>query len=776
MSTPTPTPTPAAGAAPASGAAPAKKMKRVKMTKVVNGVDTEVEVEVEDTGDGPTWGARKDHTLVNTRLERIDAPVKVTGAAKYTHDIRLPGMLYARVLRCPHPHAKVKGIDFSAADAIPGVKATLRTPVLPNDEVVFEGQPVAAVAAVHPDVAEDALRAIKVEYEVLPHVVDPAAALKPDAPPVFAVPLPVKPDAPATGGSPNLEVAKATGDPAKTDAAFAGADVLVEGDYKTPIIHHCSLETHGHVIDYRGGDSATVYATTQGIFSVKADAVKQLGLPDPNVTIICEYMGGGFGAKFGTGIEGQLAIELSKKAKAPIHLLLTRRDEFAIPGNRSGSWQTMKAGATKDGRLVALRAYQRRLGGIAAGAQAVQPYVYQFENSYSEMVSVHTNECPSRAMRAPGHLQASYAMEMVIDELAHKVGMDGVEFRKKNVKPGAAGDPWRRQLDRGAKAIGWERRNKTPGGGPGPLKRGIGCAIGTWGGGGNKECQVTLDVSPDGAVVVKVGSQDLGTGTRTFTRAIVAEELGLGMKDVQEKIGDSRLGRANGSGGSTTSASLSPAVKDAAWNARKGIAEKVAPLLKVEPDKVVFANGKVTGGTQSLTWKQACATLPSAGLSVRGEWKPGLSDTGTHGASFAEVEVDVETGRVRPIKMVHVQDCGLPLSRTTLESQINGGMIMSLGMALWEGNVKDAELGLRLNPSFMDYKICGTLEIPELVPIIDDEDPREAVIGIGEPSLIPSLAAVINAVYNACGVRIHELPATPDKVLMALLAQQEKKA
>jgi len=168
--------------------------------------------------------------------------------------------------------------------------------------------------------------------------------------------------------------------------------------------------------------------------------------------------------------------------------------------------------------------------------------------------------------------------------------------------------------------------------------------------------------------------------------------------------------------------------------------------------------------------------LPSAGLSVRGEWKPGLSDTGTHGASFAEVEVDVETGRVRPIKMVHVQDCGLPLSRTTLESQINGGMIMSLGMALWEGNVKDAELGLRLNPSFMDYKICGTLEIPELVPIIDDEDPREAVIGIGEPSLIPSLAAVINAVYNACGVRIHELPATPDKVLMALLAQQEKKA
>jgi nicotinate dehydrogenase medium molybdopterin subunit len=197
-------------------------------------------------------------------------------------------------------------------------------------------------------------------------------------------------------------------------------------------------------------------------------------------------------------------------------------------------------------------------------------------------------------------------------------------------------------------------------------------------------------------------------------------------------------------------------------------------LLKVTPDQVTFENGMVIGGGQKLPWKQACAALAPAGLSVLGDWKAELQSKSTHPAAFAEVEVDVETGRVKPIKIVSVQDCGLPLSRTTLESQINGGMIQSLGMALWEGDVNDADLGVRLNPSFMDYKMPGSLEIPELVPIIDDEDPREAAIGVAEPCLIPTVGALINAIYNACGARIRELPATPDKVLMALLSQEKK--
>jgi len=367
-------------------------------------------------------------------------------------------------------------------------------------------------------------------------------------------------------------------------------------------------------------------------------------------------------------------------------------------------------------------------------------------------------------MRAPGHPQASFAIESMMDELAYKIGMDPVEFRKKN----AHDETWHRQLDKGAEAIGWERRNKTPGSAPGPLVRGMGCGIGAWGGGGGPQCVVNITIGQDGSVVAAVGSQDLGTGTRTYIRAIVAEELGLEMADVQEKIGDSNLGAANASGGSTTAASLSPAVKDAAYNARIAMAQKVAPVIGIPAEAVTFDAKTVGMKDKTLTWKQACAALPPAGLTARGEWKPGLSGSGAHGVSFAEVEVDLETGHVRPIKMVHVQDGGLPLNRAAMESQINGGMIQSMGMALFEGRVMDRDLGVMLNPGFGDYKLPGALEIPELVPIIDDGDTRQVVIGIAEPANIPGVGAVANAVYNACGVRVRELPITPDKILDGL--------
>jgi xanthine dehydrogenase YagR molybdenum-binding subunit len=213
---------------------------------------------------------------------------------------------------------------------------------------------------------------------------------------------------------------------------------------------------------------------------------------------------------------------------------------------------------------------------------------------------------------------------------------------------------------------------------------------------------------------------------------------------------------------------LAPAVKDAAYNARVAMAQRVAGLLGAAPDAVLFADRAISGNGKSLTWAQACAALPAAGLSARGEWKQGLSGNGAHGASFAEVEVDMETGHVRVIKMCHVQDGGLPLNRLAMESQINGGMIQSMGMALYEGRVMDEDLGVMLNPAFNDYKLPGCLEIPELVPIIDDGDERQVVIGIAEPANIPGVGAVANAVYNACGVRVRSLPITPDKILAGL--------
>src|SRR6185369_6845638 len=230
----------------------------------------------------------------------------------------------------------------------------------------------------------------------------------------------------------------------------------------------------------------------------------------------------------------------------------------------------------------------------------------------------------------------------------------------------------------------------------------------------------------------------------------------------------SKLGGANSSGGSTTAASLSPSVKDAAYKARLAVAEKFSPLLgNAKPEEIVFSNGKVSAGGKTIGWKQACAALPPAGVVAHGVWRSELQTRGVHGVVF--VEVDVETGKVRPIKMLQVQDGGLPLNRLTMESQINGGMIQALGMTLFETRVMDADLGVQLNSSFIDYKLPGTLEMPEMIPLIDDDDKREAVIGIAEAAIIPAIGAIANAVFNASGARIRELPITPDKVLMALM-------
>lgn len=740
---PQPTPTP-------------PKKKKVRVPRVVNGIDTMVEIEVDDVA-GPGWGPNDKHTLLNHRMTRVDGPLKVSGAAHYTYDVRLPGMLYGRILRCPHAHARVKRFDSSRASSMPGVKAIIQTPLT---EFRFAGSPVAAVAATTPELAQDAERAIIVEYEVLPHVVRAQDAIKPESPEVLARD-PNKPN------EKNLRFANKAGDPQKVEAALAGSDAVVEADYYTPRIHHSCLETHGMVVDYSGGDTATIYATTQGTFTIPKDAADALGLPESAVTATVQHMGGGFGSKFGIGIEGMLACKLSKQTKTPVKLMMNRYDEFVMAGNRSGSWQKLKAGAKKDGTLTAVQATQYRLGGVGQGSQAGQPYpVYRAAEFYREVYALHTNEDSSVAMRAPGHPQASFAMESLLDELADKIGMDPVAFRKKNMRD----EVYHRQLDRGAREIVWARRNPKAGGGAGTLKRGMGCGAGTWGGGGNDQCKVDVTVGRDGSVLVSVGTQDLGTGTRTYMRAIVAEELGLQIKDVVEQIGSSKLGGANPSGGSTTAASLSPSVKDAAIKTRLALAEKLSPLLgNAKLEEIAFAGGNVTAGGKSLSWKQACAALPSAGITAHGVWRQDLQGRGVHGVCFAEVEVDVETGKVRPIKMVQVQDGGLPLNRLTMESQLNGGMIQSLGMAFWEGRVMDAKLGLQLNPGFGDYKLPGCLEMPEFVPIIDDDDKREVVIGIAEACIIPSLGALANAVFNACGVRVRELPITPDKVLMGLM-------
>lgn len=734
------------------------KTKKIKVPRVVNGIDTIVEIEVPDTG-GPVWGPKDAHSLLNKDLERLDGPEKVTGAAKYTYDVRPPGMLHGRILHSPHASADIVSVDVSRAEKLPGVKAVI---VRENfKEAKFEGDWIAAVAATSPEIAEDGIRAIKVNYTKKQHVVTPKQAMAPNAPRVHL-----------QGTQGNVRPQRKRGELEKVEAEFEKCDVVVEREFLITMQHHLCLETHGVVCDYRGGDTATIYASTQGTFTVPGEAAAALKLPAPKVVAVVEYMGGGFGSKFGLDLPGDIACRLSLKTKAPVKLMLTRPQEFLMAGNRNGALQMVKAGATRDGKLHAITAKQYELGGLQSGGLAAMPYIYKAENVYQESNLLHTHQDASRAMRGPGHPQASFATEAIMDDLAAGLAMDPIEFRKKNT----ADPAYHRQLDMGAKEIGWEKRPATPGGGEayGPyksLKRGYGCGCATWGGGGGPTCQVDVMIQPDGSVTAQCGTQDLGTGTRTYLAAIVAEEFGLTHKQVTPKIGRSTYGNANASGGSTTVASLAPAVKDAAVNAKGLLFAKVAPMLGAKPEDLVAQNGKVFDANnkdKSLTWKQACATVGMGGISARGEWKPGLSGGGVHGAQFAEVEVDIETGKVRVLKMVGVQDCGLALNRKAVESQLNGGMIQALGYAILEQHVADPATGNMLNPTMDEYKAPGMMEMPEMVSLIDDGDTREVVIGMAEPAAIPGQSAIANAVFNACGVRVTSLPITPDKILNGL--------
>jgi xanthine dehydrogenase YagR molybdenum-binding subunit len=408
-----------------------KKKRKVKVTRVVEGIEREVEVEIDDDGSYPEWGKNNAHRLLNKRVTRVDAPVKVTGKAQYTYDVKVPGMLYGRILTAPHAHARVVKIDASVVGRMPGVKAVMIVPGEaavegaqkasaeadkknptevggkeikkerePGKVIRFEGEPIAAVAAVSPEIAEDAIRAFVVEYERLPHVVKASDAMNSASPKVY-------PEG-------NVEDKEKRGKLEQVQAEYAKCDAIYEAEFLTPIIHHACLETHGIVVDYRGGDTATVYASTQGTFTIPGDAAKELKLPESSVVAIVEHMGGGFGSKFGIGAEGKIACQLSKQSGVPVKMMLTRRQEFTSAGNRSGSWQRIKAGAMKDGTLVALEAVQHRHGGLGDGSQAGQPYIYKVANSHRDVKAIHTHEDASRAMRAPGHPQASFAMESTL--------------------------------------------------------------------------------------------------------------------------------------------------------------------------------------------------------------------------------------------------------------------------------------------------------------------------------------------------------------------------
>ncbi len=704
------------------------------------------------------WPEANERKLIGQRIKRIDGPAKTSGRAKYTYDINPPGLLVAKIYRSPYAHAKITAVDTSEAEKLPGVKA-VRVIQGVGKEIQWVGDEIVAIAAVSEDIAEDAVRKVKVEFEQLPHFV-----LEEDLEQATE-------HAKEAGG-------EKAGDP---DKAFSDPDVVIsEGYYGIAAITHCCLESHGNIAQWNGENLLT-YASTQGVSGGPGQfgqALREQGInvPDSNIETICNYVGGGFGSKFSPDRWGIEVAKLAKTAGAPVKLMLDRDMELEVAGARPSAYAKVKVAAKKDGTIVAWDSHSWGTGGPAGTSMPPLPYVLNIPNKVTRHSSISTNTGPARAWRAPNHPQAAVLTMCALDDLAAKLNMDALEFFSKNADlAGDRGEVYRQELQKAAELVDWKknwhpRGDKTAG----AIKRGMGISMHTWGGRGhNSNCNVIIH--PDGSVETVLGSQDLGTGTRTVIAIVAAETLGLPVEAIQVKIGDSKYPADGASGGSTTVGGVSASTRRASVDARDQLFALVAPVLGVPADQLEAVNGQIQArgdAMKKMTWKQACAKLQVKTIETLGK-NPGqcnLGSNGVGGVQIADVSVDTETGKVKINKMVAAQDCGLIIDLKTAESQCYGALIMGITYALFEEKIMDRATGRLLNNNMEFYRLAGIGDIGELVvhmmtgPGYDER----GTIGLGEPPVISPGAAISNAVANALGVRVPTLPLTPDKVLAAL--------
>ncbi len=699
------------------------------------------------------WPEAGKRNLIGKRISRLDGPWKASGRATYTYDVHRPGMLFGKMVLSPYAHARIKSIDTSAAEKMPGVKA-VQVILGPDADVKWAGQEVLALAAETEEQALDAARAVKIEYERLPHLVRDAD--------------------PAQAGDRAQELAEQVeGDP---DQGFRDADVVSEGEYGTSVIAHCCLESHGQVTEWEG-DNLTAWVSTQNVSGIVGEFATGLKVDASKVRSITPVMGGGFGSKFGADTWGVACAQLARKAGRPVTMMLERDHELLTAGARPSIYAKVRVGVKKDGTLTAWSSESWGTGGPQRGGTPNLPYVIRVPNRRTRHTAVLTNIGPARAWRAPNHPQMCLITMSAFEDLAAKLGMDPTDLLLKNVHlAGPLAKTYTEELQKGAELMEWKKKwhgrgDKTPG----PIKRGLGVSLHTWGGAGHpSECNCTIH--PDGSVEVALGSQDLGTGTRTVIGIVAAETFGLPLKAVKVNIGDSRYPRSGASGGSTTVGGVSASTRRAATNALNELLANVAPSLGVSADELETAGGKIQvkgNPAKFLAWKQACAKLGATPITATGQRRQPSDDllsSGVGGVQMAEVAVDIETGVVQLEKLVAVQDCGLVIDLKTAESQVYGGCIMGVGYALFEEKVMDEQTGRCLNPNMEFYKLAGIGDIGEIVvhmmsgPGYDER----GVIGLGEPPVISPGAAIANAVANAIGARVSTLPIRPDKVLAAL--------
>jgi xanthine dehydrogenase YagR molybdenum-binding subunit len=695
--------------------------------------------------------------IIGKPYKRLDGPQKASGRAKYCSDLRPKGMLFGVYLTSPHAHARVTSIDTSAAEKTPGVKAVhVVSPA--GTEIQWAGTEIAAVAATTEEIGRDAVRKIKVDYEVLPHLV------KED-------------DLGKAGARAKAAGEKLVGDP---DKAFEEAEAVSEGQYGIPVITHCCLETHGSITQWQG-DQVNVWPSTQDVTHYAGSLGPNLKVPIANIHVKQDYIGGGFGSKFAPDSWGQVGAFLSQKAGGrPVMLFLDRETELMIAGNRPSAYAKIKIAGKKDGTVTAWQSESWATGGFTGGGSPPLPYIIDtIPNQRMHHTAVAVNAGPNRAWRAPNNQQASYLTCSALEDFAAKIGMDPMDVFHKNVAyaPSARVETYRYQLQKAAELAEWKKLWHPRGqGAAGVVKRGLGIGFSAWGGGGHQsQCRTTIN--PDGSVLVEIGTQDLGTGTRTVITQVAAETLGLQMGAIKLAIGSSDLPPDSASGGSTTVGGVSSSTRKAAVNALVKLFEAVAPSLGAQPEELEAVDSRIRvkgNPNKTLSWQAACRKLGTSKISEMGENNQrnpgGLNTSGAAGVQIADVSVDTETGLVKINRYIAVQDCGMIVNPRLAESQIHGAVIMGISTALYEQRVMDQQTGRMLNADMEFYKLAGINDIGEIIVHLDirEENDKRGIVGLGEPPAVAICAAVGNAVANAIGVRVPNIPMTPDHVLSAL--------
>ncbi|MBI3921159.1 MAG: xanthine dehydrogenase family protein molybdopterin-binding subunit [Armatimonadetes bacterium] len=747
--------------------------------------------------------------VIGKSLPRVDAVEKVTGAARYAADMSLPGMLWGKFLRSPYDHARIVGIDVSKAEALPGVRAVLTHKSIGSaaslatedsvhgtkvdqslfaaDRIIYQGQKIAAVAADSPHLAEDALDLIEVEYEALPAVHDVLEAIEPDAPIIQENTNVIE----TPEGTPLYNVCDqghhAFGD---VEQGFAESDLIVEGTYRIARAHQTYLEPHAVVAQVDATGKVTVWTGTQSIFAIRSGLASSLGIPLSKINVIGTTIGGGFGAKFGLMIH-PYAVLLSQATGRPVKIVYSREEEFLDACPAPGLVIHLKTGVKKDGTLLARQATAYWNIGVGPGGTwgtGRIAGVYKIPNVKWDAYAVYTHEPTPGAYRAPNAPQVTFASEAQLDEVAHKLGIDPVELRLKNMAEEGdsllGGGPltrvaFKETLRKVAELVDWKNRKSKAVSSNGH-KIGWGIAVGEWTNGAGPAGAI-LSIHEDGIARILYGKVDL-TGTDTACAQIAAEVLEMPFEDIQIIHGDTDSSPyATGSGGSVVLFSVGNAVKRAAEHAREQILTLAAQELKTEVDKLAIHDKRV--------WVQGSedeyvsfAELGQASLRTTGGPLIGtgrFANEPSHpviSAQAVQVAVDTETGKLKILGLAQALDVGRAINPVECEGQMQGGMIQGLGWGWTEQMAYDKERG-NLNPNLLDYQLLSTNDLPGIDCALVEKESEHGpfgVKGIGEPPITPTVAALVNAVADATGVHVTEVPLTPERVYGAISRAEGK--